>query len=181
MRSPFASPSVFSGRQRRKVMFTELQKERCRAVTIISAVPTTICAFAGRHKNPPPNTTVEHRRHLTCHCGFYRRLGVGFPLILRRYTITWELSEEWALNGKACWTFTSPLSIVSLHWSLSGKLWPGSASLKLTYLIPASSWKFSMKNRKSDFFLKYHFITRNQIHTPIFKPKKSLIQCLQSH
>lgn len=117
-------------------------------------VPTTICAFAGRRETPSPHTTVEHGRHLTCHCGFCRRPGVGFPLILRRYTITWKLAGEGALNGKACWTFTSPLSIVSLHRSLSGKLWsgsrpslPGLASLKLTYLIPVSSWKFSMKNR----------------------------------
>lgn len=73
-------------------------------------------------------------------------------------------------------------AIVTLHWSsVSGQLWsgsrpssPGLVSLKLTFLIPVSSWKFSMKNLKSHYFLSYHFITRNQIHTPILKPKKSL-------
>lgn len=59
-------------------MFTELQKERCRAVTIISAVPITICAFAGRHKNPSRNCCIAQKT-LDLSFQFLEETGLGLP------------------------------------------------------------------------------------------------------
>lgn len=68
-------------------MFTELQKERCRAVTIISAVPTTICAFAGRHKNPSQNCCVAQKT-LELSFQFLEETGLGLPAGFEEGTVT---------------------------------------------------------------------------------------------